>query len=94
MEPLTAVIGIVAVFLLLALFIARSDGLAFLAPKSTRGIRASASVFCVDRCRVEGRCPMTETGEQANDCPLWKYVGADMPIVVNGSPFESLHAGG
>jgi hypothetical protein len=90
MEPLTAVLGIVGIFVILALVVARIDGLAFLAPKSTRGIRSSAEAFCVDRCREDGRCPLTGTAEQARNCPLWKYIGADVPTVVHGSPFESM----
>jgi hypothetical protein len=93
MEPLTAVLAIVAVFLVLSVLVARADGLAFMAPKSTRGIQLSAASFCTDRCRVEGRCPMTGTTEQAGACPLWAYVRADVPTIAYGSPFEKHGAG-
>ena len=89
MEPLTALLAILAVFLVLATLMARSDGLAFLAPKSTRAVHASAASFCSDRCRVDGLCPLTGTTEQAAACPLWGFVRADVPTVVYGSPFES-----
>jgi hypothetical protein len=92
MEPLTAVVAVVALFVVLALIVARVDGLTFLAPASTRAIRSSAEVFCTDECRANGRCPLTGTEERADACPLWKYVGADVPTVVRGSPFEALHA--
>jgi len=89
MEPLTAVLIMLAVFLVLATFIARTDGLAFMAPKSTAGIRMSAAGFCTDRCRVDGRCPLSGTTEQAAACPLWGFVRADVPTAVYGSPFEA-----
>jgi hypothetical protein len=88
MTPFTAVLVILAVFMVLAMIIAKTDGLAFLAPKSTRAIRASAETFCTDGCRVNGRCPMTGAADRAADCPLFKYVGADLPTVIYGSPFE------
>ena len=89
MEPLTAVLIMLAVFLILATFIARTDGLAFMAPKSTAGIRTSAASFCTDRCRVDGLCPLSGTTEQAATCPLWGFVRADVPTALYGSPFES-----
>lgn len=87
MEPLTAVLLMLAVFLVLAAFIARTDRLAFMAPKSTAGIRLSATNFCTDRCRVGGICPLTGTAEQAATCPLWGFIRADVPTAVYGSPF-------
>ena len=56
MEHLTAVGLIVAVFLLLAVIIAQVDGLAFMAPKSTRALRGAAANFCLDKCRADGVC--------------------------------------
>jgi hypothetical protein len=93
MEPLTAVLAIVAVFVVLAALVARVDGLAFMAPRSTRGIQLTATNFCTNRCRVDGRCPLTGTTEQAATCPLWAFVRADMPTTVYGSPFEKHGAG-
>jgi hypothetical protein len=92
MGPLAAIAGILALFVILAVFIAHVDGLTFMAPKSTRAIRASAGIFCTDDCRANGCCPMTGTAQRAKNCPLWRYIGADVPTVVRGSPFESLHA--
>lgn len=89
MEPLAAVLAILAVFLILATIFARADGLAFLAPDSTRGIRASATRYCTDQCRQNGICPMTGTTEKAADCPLFGYIRADVPTAVYGSPFAS-----
>ena len=88
MEPLTAVGLIIAVFLLLALFIAQVDGLAFMAPKSTRAMRGAATNYCLDKCRIDGVCPLTGTTDQAADCPLFGFVRADVPTVVYGNPFE------
>ncbi len=93
MEPLAAVLGILAIFLLLATVFARVDGLAFLAPKSTRGIRLSAAGFCTDRCRSDGLCPLTRSTEASADCPLWGcYVRADVPTAIYGSPFRTPEA--
>ncbi len=88
MAPLAAALVIVGIFLLLMWFLAETDHLAFLGPRSTRGIGASASYFCTDDCRVEGRCPMTGGTTRNRECPLWKYVDADVPIEPHGSPFE------
>ena len=91
MTPLAAVIGIVGIFLALMWLIARTDGLTFMGPGTTHGIRASASDFCVDECRVDGRCPITGRKERDENCPLWKYVDADLPTEPHGSPFEPLY---
>lgn len=92
MEPLAAVLAIIAVFLFLAAIIARVDGLAFLAPASTRGIAASAEVFCAKHCRVNQQCPLTQGSGRAPNCALFKYIAADLPTEIYGSPFESLRA--
>ena len=89
MTPLLEVIGILLVFTVLATLIARADGLAFLAPRSTRALRASAQSFCSERCRQAGQCPLTKGSEAAADCPLFKYIGADVATVSYGSPFEA-----
>lgn len=91
MGPLAAVVSIFTLFVVLAFLIARVEGLAFMAPKSTRGMRTSASLFCSDRCRQEGLCPLTGTTEQAGNCPLWKYIADDVPTVIYGNPFAPLH---
>ena len=88
MDPFTAVTAIVIVFVGLAAVIAWADGLTFLAPMSTDGIRASAEYFCVDECRVDGRCPLGGADEPAVNCPLRKYVSSDAPTQVRGRPSE------
>jgi hypothetical protein len=85
---LLAVFGIVAVFGGLAWLIATVDGLAFLAPASTGRIRGSADSFCSESCRAEGNCPLTGSLERARDCPLWRFVEADVPTALRGSPFR------
>ena len=87
MEPYTMVIGVLAVFMVLAFLITRVDGLAFLAPRSTLRLQPSAQAFCTDRCREQGNCPLTGSEQAAANCPLFKYVGADTPTVLYGSPF-------
>lgn len=89
MEPLAAVLAIIAIFLVLAILFARIDRLAFLAPASSGGVRLSATRFCTDSCRQGGICPLTGTSEKATDCPLFGYIGADVPTAVYGSPFAS-----
>ena len=83
------VIAILALFAVLAFLIARFEGLAFMAPGSTRAIRGSAESFCHDRCRENGQCPLTASDQRATACPLFKYVSADVPTVEYGSPFEA-----
>ena len=92
MEPLTAVLAIVAVFIGLAWWLAQTDGLAFLAPRTTRGLQASAQLYCSNKCREAGKCPLTHSAHRAVDCPLFKYVAGDTAITVYGSPFESMTA--
>ena len=94
MEPLTAVVAIVVLFVILTTLIARAGGLTFLAPKSTEGIRRSVEFFCVEDCRVDNRCPLGDTDEPRENCPLWKYVRSDAPTVVRGRPVEAPHAWG
>jgi hypothetical protein len=92
MEPLTAVLAIAAVFIGLAAWLAHTDGLAFLSPKTTRGLQSSAQLYCSNTCREAGNCPLTHSADRAVDCPLFKYVAADTAIAVYGSPFESVTA--
>jgi len=91
MTPLTAVVAVVGIFLVLVWLVSRFEGLAFMAPASTRGMRASASAFCVDECRVDGRCPITGKTERDESCPLWRYIEADVPTTSHASPFEHAH---
>ena len=88
MDPLTAVVAVVLVFAGLTALIAWANGLTFLAPKSTHAIRASAEYFCVDECRVDGRCPLGGTDEPVTNCPLWRYASSDAPTQVRGRPSE------
>ena len=82
-------LAIAALFGVLAFIIARVDGLAFLAPKRTGGLTNSAADYCTHGCRlVDGRCPLTGSPERALNCPLWKFIEADVPTSLYGSPFE------
>ena len=81
-------LAITALFAVLAFVIAKVEGLTFLAPKSTKGILASAATYCKEGCRlVDGRCPLTGTTEQAMNCPLFKFIDADVPTSLVGNPF-------
>lgn len=83
-----ALLGIATVFILVTLLVAKVEGLAFLGPGASRAVGASARSFCTEKCRQGGRCPLTGTEARAENCPLWKYVAADVPLVRYGSPFE------
>ncbi|MFQ5704203.1 MAG: hypothetical protein ACE5HT_09290 [Gemmatimonadales bacterium] len=89
---LATMLAVIAVFVLLSLVIAQIDGLAFLAPKSSKRIAASAGTFCVNQCqRADGQCPLVEVGRNRAECPLWQFVEADLPTVMYGDPFAYLH---
>jgi len=94
MQPVTllaTVLVILTVSFVLTFVISRMDGLAFLAPKSTKRIAHSAHLFCVDHCRApDGTCPLERVGKQREDCALWTFVGADVPTVAHGNPFAHL----
>lgn len=84
---LVGVLGLTGAF---GLLVAKVEKLGFLQPRTTRGISASAQDFCTDRCRTaEGQCPLTHSAVAASDCPLWKYISADVPVAVHGSPFTA-----
>ena len=84
-------LAIVAVFALLAFLISRLEGLALFAPKSSGRIAEPVGAFCTHRCRLaNGQCPLSGSAAQAADCPLWRFVDADQPTTLHGSPFEPL----
>jgi hypothetical protein len=39
-------------------------------------IYASAGSFCVETCRVDGRCPLAHALQSTQDCPLWAFARA------------------
>lgn len=88
MTPFIAVALISVLFIGGVTFVALSEGLTFLAPKASRGLNGSAMHFCRTGCRTSsGDCPLTESGVQAAECPLWRFINADVPTVRYGSPF-------
>lgn len=81
-------LALLALFVVFAVIVCRVEGLAPFAPKSTKGIASSADVYCTEHCRlVDGRCPLTGSVQRALNCPLWKFVEADLPTSLYGSPF-------
>ncbi len=85
---LLVVLGLVVIGLFI---VGRLEGLALLAPRSSKHIARSAEDFCTGDCRLEdGRCPMHVARE---DCPLWRFVKADLPTQPHGSPFAGSSAG-
>jgi hypothetical protein len=86
--PVFTVLSILAIFVILAFIASRIDGLAFLAPKSTKRLRGAAQAFCLDQCRTTtGTCPI---GVEPRQCPMWQFVDADMPTDTRVNPFRSL----
>jgi hypothetical protein len=91
MTPLLAVVAILALFVGGVALVARVDGLAFLAPKSSAVLRGPVGEFCRGSCRTaQGVCPLSGSASPALNCPLWKFVETDVPTVLHGSPFAAL----
>ena len=42
-------------------------------------LNASATSFCVEKCRVDCRCPLRGALASRAQCPLWMYV-REMPL--------------
>lgn len=36
-------------------------------------LRASVESFCVDDCRIDGRCRLADAILQREQCPVWRY---------------------
>ena len=90
---LGTVLAIAGLFGVLAFIVAKVEGLTFLAPKSTKGISDSAATYCAGDCRLaDGRCPLTGTTERAVNCPLWRFIDADVSTTSYGNPFPYAHA--
>jgi hypothetical protein len=88
----TTLLALLALFGVFAFILLRVERLALFAPKSTGGISNSAAEFCRDGCRLtDGRCPLTGSHERALNCPLWKFIEADLPTTLYGSPFAAQH---
>lgn len=89
----TTLLGLIALFAAFAFLLMKVEGLALFAPRSTWGITNSAAAYCTGTCRLsDGRCPMTGTADRALNCPLWKFVEADVPTSLYGDPFAHLRA--
>jgi hypothetical protein len=85
----TTLLALLALFGVFAFIVLKVEGLALFAPASTGGITSAAAAYCADLCRLtDSRCPMTGSHERALNCPLWKFVEADVPTMVHGSPFD------
>ena len=83
----TTLLAILVLFAAVAFVIARVEGLAFPAPRSTGGLTNSAAEYCRHGCRPSGdRCPLTGSSEGALNCPLWKFIEADVPTRRYASP--------
>ena len=90
----TTLLALLALFVVFAVILVKVEKLTLFGPGSTRGIATSAAAFCADQCRLtDGRCPMTGSRERALNCALWKFVEADVPTVLYGSPFTGLQTG-
>ncbi len=86
-------LALLALFVVFGFIISRVEGLTPFAPKSTKRIAGSAEAYCANDCRiVDGRCPLTGSRERALNCPLWKFVDADVPTSLYGNPFAHLQS--
>ncbi|MBT8488802.1 MAG: hypothetical protein KJO65_08285 [Gemmatimonadetes bacterium] len=45
-------------------------------------LRAAAESYCVDKCRVDGSCPIERALPVKADCPLFKYTRAVTDAIV------------
>ena len=87
MPPLT-VLAILAIFVILALFVSRIEGLAFFAPKSTTRLKGAAQTFCLDQCQTDdGQCPLHV---EPRSCPMWQFVNADLRTDLRIDPFRKV----
>jgi hypothetical protein len=79
--------ALLGLFVVIAFIRVKVEGLALFAPRSTGGITNAAAAYCTQQCRLtDGRCPMTGSLEGALNCPLWKFVEADLPMALHGNP--------
>ncbi len=75
-----ALIAVVLIAVVLALVAIGTEGLALFGPRSTRHVAGPAQDFCLHDCRLaDGRCPLQAGGLRREDCPLWRFVEADLP---------------
>ena len=75
-----AIMAVVVIAVILALVAILTEGLTLFAPRSTRHVTGAAQRFCLDDCRLpDGRCPLMDSGLRREDCPLWRFVDADLP---------------
>lgn len=89
----TVLVIVFGIFLLLAVVFARLDGLAWLAPKRTSRVAGSAQYFCDNHCKnPDGSCPLVEVHLRREDCPLWRFIHADLPTMQEGNPFAQVES--
>ncbi|NNG17079.1 MAG: hypothetical protein HKM89_11425 [Gemmatimonadales bacterium] len=87
-----ALLAIVAIVAIGAFVISRVEGLTFFAPKSSKRLTSSVEGFCVGDCRTaDGSCPLHV---ERDDCPLWRFVEADVSTHPFGSPFATRQTAG
>ena len=102
MPPLT-VLSILAIFVIMAFFVSRIEGLTFFAPKSTTRLKGAAQTFCLDQCQTDdGQCPLyvepycsmwefqCPLPVEPKNCPMWQFVNADLRTDLRIDPFRQL----
>jgi hypothetical protein len=77
MSPLFIMLMFLALALMLGSAFMSLDGLALTRSSTRDGI--SPEEFCTQRCRVNGKCPLTRTNERGVECPLWRYLDEGAP---------------
>ncbi|HYK82162.1 MAG TPA: hypothetical protein VEU55_03385 [Gemmatimonadales bacterium] len=87
----TTLLALIALFGVFAFVALKLEGLALFAPATTGGITNAAAAYCAAECRLtDDRCPMSGSHERALNCPLWKFIEADLPTTRYGNPFEKV----
>lgn len=50
------------------------------ARRRTRALAGAAQEFCLQHCRLpDDRCPLLRADMRREDCPLWRFITANLP---------------
>jgi hypothetical protein len=88
MPPLT-ILAILGIFVVLTAVAMAVEGLTLFAPKRTGAVKGAAQRFCLGSCRMaDDSCPLTRVGMAREECPLWRFVSANLETNQRIDPFE------
>ena len=64
------------------------------ARRRTGHLAGAAQAFCLEHCRLpDSRCPLLRADMRREDCPLWRFVTADLSADLNVDADAPLGAG-